>query len=641
MVVNQMTARKTLGGSRWTRRRWFGAALAAGLAAMASSRLCGGLARAQTPVAPESPEALLAVLRPDHPRLILTSDALDALRSQIVSDPVLQRYVDSVRRRGEQVLTQAPVERRLIGPRLLDVSRRVLDRVYTLALLFRLDADSRWLNRARDELVAVAQFSDWNPSHFLDVAEMSHAFAIGYDWLYDALSSDEQSTVRGALIDKGLRAAQDAYASNNGRGAWWATDRFNWNLVCNGGMLTAALAVADEAPELCADVIKHALAGLPRALGTYAPDGAWPEGPGYWSYATQYATLAFATLNSSLGGDFGITELPGLADTGGFIVHSIGPTGLTFNFADAGERLGDLPSLFWLARRYDAPVLALDARAAAERSRSAADVIHYTAIGTPEDLDSLGLDRRYTAANVAFLRSSWSDPAAVYVGFKGGDNAVNHAHLDLGTFVLDAQGQRWAVDLGPDDYDLPEYFGKLRWTYYRLRTEGHNTLVLNGQNQDARAVAPLVNVQSASDAALVVADLTNAYAPASARRVLRGVMLLNGRKQVLVQDEIDADPPADITWTMHTRASATVAGAQAVLQQADRQLRVRVLEPLDAVLRVDDVNLAPPQKPTTGVRKLVLQPPSPLKTTRIAVLFTPEGVVGPDVQLTPLAEWRV
>ena len=41
-----------------------------------------------------------------------------------------------------------------------------------------------------------------------------------------------------------------------------------------------------------------------------------------------------------------------------------------------------------------------------------------------------------------------SDAEALFIGFKAGDNRVNHSHLDLGTFVLDALGQRWAIDLG-------------------------------------------------------------------------------------------------------------------------------------------------------------------------------------------------
>ena len=212
----------------------------------------------------------------------------------------------------------------------------MLERVYTLALLHRLDGDESWRARAVAELRAAAAFSDWNPSHFLDVAEMSHAFAIGYDWLYGALSEDDRALAPDALVQKGLLPAADAYA----RRAWWASDRFNWNLVCNGGIALAALALADAEPDLCRPLLYRALQGMPAALASYAPDGAWAEGPGYWSYATKYAVSALAALQSALGTDFGLSTLPGLAGAGTFRLQSAGPTGLFFNFADAGERAG-------------------------------------------------------------------------------------------------------------------------------------------------------------------------------------------------------------------------------------------------------------------------------------------------------------
>jgi hypothetical protein len=65
----------------------------------------------------------------------------------------------------------------------LSASRQVLDRVRTLALVSRFYGDRRYSNRAWQELEAAAAFPDWNPSHFLHTAEMTHAFALGYDWL--------------------------------------------------------------------------------------------------------------------------------------------------------------------------------------------------------------------------------------------------------------------------------------------------------------------------------------------------------------------------------------------------------------------------------------------------------------------------
>ena len=34
---------------------------------------------------------------------------------------------------------------------------------------------------------------------------------------------------------------------------------------------------------------------------------------------------------------------------------------------------------------------------------------------------------------------------------------------------------RWAMDFGRNSYSVPDYFGKLRFTYYRTRTESHKT----------------------------------------------------------------------------------------------------------------------------------------------------------------------
>ena len=37
-------------------------------------------------------------------------------------------------------------------------------------------------------MLYMAGYDNWNPEHFLDVAEMTMALSIGYDWLYEVLS---------------------------------------------------------------------------------------------------------------------------------------------------------------------------------------------------------------------------------------------------------------------------------------------------------------------------------------------------------------------------------------------------------------------------------------------------------------------
>src|SRR5690606_15591122 len=59
----------------------------------------------------------------------------------------------------------------------------------------------------------------------------------------------------------------------------WINGTNNWNQVCNGGMIAAAIMIADRDPELAAKTISRALEGMPQALAEYGPDGVYPEVP--------------------------------------------------------------------------------------------------------------------------------------------------------------------------------------------------------------------------------------------------------------------------------------------------------------------------------------------------------------------------
>ena len=173
-------------------------------------------------------------------------------------------------------------------------------------MAYRLTGDARFFARAKNDLLTVAAFPDWNPGHFLSVGEMSFAVAIGYDWLYQQLQPSERAVIRQALLAKSLSLARSAYisASPTSRALSWVINTNNWNQVCNGGVLSAALAIAEDEPALAREVIAGVRVSMPRGLAAYSPDGATPEGPGYWTYGTTYAVIAFAELESALGTDF-------------------------------------------------------------------------------------------------------------------------------------------------------------------------------------------------------------------------------------------------------------------------------------------------------------------------------------------------
>lgn len=587
------------------------------------------------PPTPPLPDSLRS-LRPAHPRLYVLDEDLERVRKLVSADREVRRWHDALQKDAERMLEEPVVERVIVGPRLLAQSRAALRRIGTLAGLYRLDGDRRKLQRARDEMIAAAGFVDWNPSHFLDVAEMTNALAIGYDWLYADLAPEDRLAIRQAIVEKGLKPGLAAYEAK----AWWAVEgRNNWTQVCNGGLLAGALAVADEEPDIAARILEAVQGeGMRRRMAMYAPDGGDEEGPGYWDYATTYTVFYLSALESALGSDLGWGETEGFGETGNFRVQSIGPTGLTFNYADASEPAGGSPQMFWLAGRYKRPEYGAHERARVSRPNGRPEIFHLLwAPRVPDDAATIPpTAAKFDGVDVAFLRGDWRDPKTTWVAVKGGRNRASHAHLDLGTFVVEALGERWAVDLGPDDYNLPGYFGPLRWSYFRLRTESHNTLLVNGTSQDPSGEAPLVAFSDDSYRPFAVFDLSKAYGPA-VKSARRGVALVDG-KDVLIQDEVDA-PDADVVWQMLTRARVEPVPGGAVLHQAGRSLALRVVEPAGARLLVAPASVPPPQaqQPEASIIRIVA--PDRRAQRRFAIWLSPGNRPAPEV--LGLGDWEV
>src|SRR5258706_11205870 len=132
-------------------------------------------------------------------------------------------------------------------------------------------------------------------------------------------------------------------------------DPCNWNTVCNGAVIIGALSMADVEPRLCAHLMANAAHQITSSLETFAPDGGWPEGPGYWSFASRYLAPTISSLESALGTCFKLDQMPGLAYAGNFRVHMEGPFGKYFNFSDSYEDAIVEPCLFWYATRYRKP----------------------------------------------------------------------------------------------------------------------------------------------------------------------------------------------------------------------------------------------------------------------------------------------
>jgi hypothetical protein len=576
--------------------------------------------------------ASLSSLQMNHPRLMLTNERIAELKKLQSTDPILDKYIKAVIASANSMVTRAPLTRTLIGPRLLDVSRELLNRTTHLAIAYHFTGDKKYVNAAVSNMRTVCEFSDWNPSHFLDVAEMSNGVAIGYDWLYSVIPETDRVFILNGLKSKGLEAYKKNYAS-----AWWAKGDNNWNQVCNGALIVASLAIAETDPAYADEYIPKAIANLPYSNKFYAPDGAWYEGPGYWSYATEYLSYGMSALKSALGTFKGLENTEGLSKSGFAPMLTTGPTNYILNFADSGENSKGTTSaaMFFLANTYSNADISNYLHAYMAETSSLAKPFHVVWYKSPSNASpTLPLDHylRGDVNDLVIMRSSWTDKFATWVGFKSGTNSSNHSHLDLGNFELDAGGVRWAKDLGSDDYNLDGYWtmgvGGKRWTYYRLGSLSHNVALLGNKNQYELAKATFTNTDLNKAEPSATLDLTQAYREFSSSST-RKITLINNRKDVLIEDNFSLKSATEVAWGMTTDQSIEILpNGKAILRNATittKTLEAEIISPMGAKFSIESAKKTAPEKLNSSSQRLMVRIANQTGNVKLQIKLSPKG----------------
>ena len=351
----------------------------------------------------------------------------------------------------------------------------------------------------------------------------------------------------------------------------------------------------------------------------------------------------------TLGTDYGYTQVPGFSNTGYFPPYHTGPKG-TFNFGDSGEGALNSPNFFWFSQRLQDPGLSqvrLNMMQQYGQAGGLLDILFYDADMIDGNV-KLEKDNKFRGTETAMFSSSMGNSMANYIGLRGSNGSGSHTDLDMGSYVLDALGERWAVDLGTEDYGVPGYwFWPGRADYYRKRAEGHNTLVLNPDaNMDQRAgvVGKIDVFQSGESGGYGIIDMTQAYLD-KATSVRRGVGLYDDRTKFLVQDEVHCAEKTDVWWLMQTRADTVEIaedGKSALLKKNDKRLLIKLISTCkDAAFFVGPAEPFPSspkgegQTVNTNVQRLAIKSPQ-VKDLNMQVVFIPyiEGET-PDQTLPP------
>jgi len=596
------------------------------------------------------PESYIANLR-QHPRLIINNR--QAILDKIANDEKVATWYNNVKMNADLLLNSALVQYTFSnGRNILGEARTIEGRLHKLGMTYLVEQDRKYIERGLAEIRNAGTFPDWSNQAPIIPSELMFGIACFYDWTYNGLTPEERTEIIDIVKKQALWQFVRSY--DGVISVEIANGTSNRTMVANACAAGVAIAFANEEPALCQFLFDEATDHAKQALAEYGEDGAFPEGSMYWSYATEYMTYLIAEIEAAVKDEYTLPdnlawyyEQGQIKNTVDYWIYMSGAAD-KFNFGDANSGFSYYPLVYRMGERYNKPFYGWFLNRLAEINNRVVESPEFAVAWYNPDIEwkntGMPLDKTFDAkdnAQTMSMRSSWSDEDALYVAMQGGDNQTGHMFKSLGTFVIDANGQRFIRTLGQSNYSST-YDADM---YYQKRAEGQNTIIANpgkGIDQNPVAVAKFIKHAEAENEAFSILDMTStntAFADAK-----RGMYMTKGRNSVVLQDEIKTKTPSELWWFAHTDADITLSADKksALLELKGERMYVAITSgPSDAVFEIKKAQPLPtspiaPDEVYQDIFKLAIHMQN-ATDVRLAVEFVPlkDGEAAPEM-LTPV-----
>lgn len=539
----------------------------------------------------------------EHPYLLFSAADKPAMLARIRATPREAEAYEALLLEGRRLL-YASVERDTVPAREIharfvgnnDYQRFVgqhLEAAFNLAFLYQMTGEAPYAAKAFEHAEIICALDTWvQGAHTFPViyqrvwpagarddqvvftydittSGTSQRLALIYDWLYAALAKPQRDRLRSALLEKGITRVRGNYEY-----FWWATAyRCNWSGICHSGLGLAALALLNEDPQLV-DVIARSTEGVSAMLDHVGPDGGWQEGRGYWAYGVGESVRFIEALRRASAGKIDLFRHRSLAQhpldfalyglTAGFCDGSGAPVGETAMVNKLVQESGDATAA-WYAQHF---------------VRSRHDVFAFI-WPTPAITPQAPTDgsRFFPSIDWAVLRKDFAASSVTVATKAGMNDDPHHGHLDCGTFTLTWQNQSFVGEVPRSSYD-ETYFSALRWGYLEARTNGHNCILVNGEEQICAKEKDqpwkdgigghVTTFANEKDWSAVAMDPTHAYPGRELKGWKRWIILEKETNVVLVVDQVQCAAGAQIEARFHPGVEATVAADRVTLSARSR-----------------------------------------------------------------------
>lgn len=518
-----------------------------------------------------------------RPRLLIKESEINALKTRVENDEYLKKITASVESTCKGYMSKNPVPYSLLDNRLFSACEDVKYRLFDLCTAYLITNKEEYAERAWLEMENALNWENWNTStHFLDSGEIGPGIAYAYDVLNDYLSSidgeDKRTWIRERVESLYLDYCVGVFnGTSNLTAAREKLTSSNWGAVCGTSMFMVAMSFfGDEAEDSllmqkCKYIAENSMLLLEHIATAAAPEGTWFEGMGYYEYVMQHLGWFLEILDNTFSNDYGFLSVKGLADMPDYAMYNQTVNGV-FNRGAASHVKKNFfcPEAFIYAKLLG-NTKKTELYNSFRKDMSVSTflpqyLLFYDNDPSSGENENLLLDKYYSSNGVGVMRDIWEKETGTYVGISGGKGE----HHDIGSFIFDALGERWSIDMGRNGNATMPFLS---------RPETHSTLIINpsvdsiGQNNDESAYC--IRHESKEKGSLMVYDLSSVYGE-WADEYIRGFYLGDDRNTLTICDELKLKSESDIVWNMITASEIAVSsdGKSAVLSQNGKSLNI-------------------------------------------------------------------
>lgn len=449
------------------------------------------------------------------------------------------------------------------------------ERLVTFSLAEGLEDRGRFVGPLAETVQAICQERTWVlPAHdgrlnnfYGRTVEMDlRATAVAWELatadyvLGDKLSPGTRRLIRENVRRRALQPFRDMVEGRRAE-IYWLHVQNNWNAVCLAGVTGAALALEDSRQDraLFVAAAEHYIASF---LSGFGPDGYCSEGVGYWNYGFGHFLTLGETIRQATGGRVDLLAQPAALEPALFCRRSEILNGIYLTISDVhpGTR-PDAEFVRYICERFAlTPPAGKPAGFVRPRGGLAETMLFCSlpsplpVIAHPPLAAESPLRTWFKDAGALICRPAPGSGAPFAVALKGGNNAENHNHNDVGSFSVVAGRSMVICDPGAEVYTR-RTFSAHRYDSKVLSSYGHAVPVVAGQLQQAGARARAVVLRTDfSDAEDVVAfDLRSAYAVPELKKLQRTFLFhRTDPVSLTVRDEAGFGEPRDFATTLIT-----------------------------------------------------------------------------------------